>query len=51
MTDNKILYFTLFNKVTDVIEELQEIQSQMEEMYIKDSNKSEQSSAIEKKEI
>ena len=28
------LYFTLFNRLTDVIEELKEIQSQMEEMYV-----------------
>ena len=34
MTDYKTLYFTLFNKVTDLIEELKEIQCQMEEMYV-----------------
>lgn len=34
MTDYKKLYYELFNKLTDVIEELKQIQCQMEEMYI-----------------
>ena len=34
MTDYKSLYYQLFNKITDVIEELQEAQKQAEEMYI-----------------
>ena len=34
MTDYKRLYYELFNKLTDIIEELKEIQSQMEEKYI-----------------
>ena len=34
MTDYKGLYYQLFNKITDVIEELQEAQKQAEEMYI-----------------
>lgn len=34
MPDYQALYITLFNKVTDLIEELQDIQRQMEEMYI-----------------
>ena len=33
MTDYKRLYYELFNKLTDVIEELKEIQCQMEEKY------------------
>ena len=32
--DYKTLYYELFNKITDVIEELKQIQSQMEDMYI-----------------
>ena len=39
MTDYKKLYFELFNKVTNVIEELKQIQCQMEEMYINSSEK------------
>ncbi len=34
MTDYKEMYFLLFNKITDTIESLQEIQQQAEEMYI-----------------
>ena len=37
MTDYKKLYYELFNKVTDVIEELKQIQYQMEEMYVGDT--------------
>ena len=37
MTDYKKLYYELFDKVTDVIEELKQIQCQMEEMYITDT--------------
>ena len=37
MADYKNMYYELFNKVTDVIEELKEIQCQMEEMYSSDS--------------
>ena len=37
MPDYKKLYYELFNKVTDVIEELKQIQCQMEEMYISDT--------------
>ena len=33
----KDLYYTLFNKITDVVEELKEIQKLAEELYI-DSN-------------
>lgn len=28
------MYFTLFNKITDIITELEELQQQTEEMYI-----------------
>lgn len=34
MTDYKDMYYKLFNKITDVIEELKEIQCQMEEEYL-----------------
>ena len=37
MADYKKMYFTLFNKITDVIEDLQEIQLQTEEMFINSS--------------
>ena len=32
--DYKTLYNELFNKLTDVIEELKQIQCQMEDMYV-----------------
>ena len=35
MADYKKMYCELFNKVTDVINELQEIQQRYEELYIK----------------
>ena len=34
MKDYKELYFELFNKITDVIEMLKEIQCEMENKYI-----------------
>ncbi|MGE4213457.1 MAG: hypothetical protein AB7E42_01605 [Anaerotignaceae bacterium] len=34
MTDYKKMYFLLFNKITDIIKDLQDIQQQAEEMYI-----------------
>ena len=34
MPDYKEMYFELFNKLTDVIEELKAIQQEMEEKYI-----------------
>lgn len=34
MADYKEMYNKLFNKVTDVIEELKEVQLQMEELYV-----------------
>lgn len=37
MADYQQMYFKLFNKVTDVIEELQQIQREAEELYIKGS--------------
>ena len=33
MADYKDMYYKLFNKLTDVIEELKEIQCEMEEIY------------------
>ena len=38
MADYKDMYYNLFNKLTDVIEELKEIQSQAEKMYIEAQN-------------
>ena len=32
--DYKTLYYELFNKLSDVIDELKQIQCQMEDMYI-----------------
>ncbi len=34
MADYKKMYFELFNKITDVIEELKEIQCKTEEIYM-----------------
>lgn len=34
MADYKKMYFTLFNKVTDIIEELQKVQRETEALYI-----------------
>lgn len=34
MTDYKEMYYQLFNKITDIIEELKNIQREMEEKYI-----------------
>ena len=39
MPDYKEMYFELFNKLTDVIEELKNIQTEMEEKYINNSEK------------
>ena len=36
MADYKEMYFQLFNKLTDVIEELKEIQCKMEDIYSDD---------------
>ena len=41
MPDYKSLYFELFNKLTDVIEELKEIQVKMEEKYISENDNKE----------
>lgn len=38
MPDYKEMYFELFNKVTDVIEELKDIQLQMEEKCVNEEN-------------
>ncbi len=34
MPDYKKMYHTLFNKITDIVNELQAVQRQTEEMYI-----------------
>lgn len=42
MEDYKSMYYQLFNQLTDVIEQLKEIQAKAEEMYINaNSNKDE----------
>lgn len=38
MTDYKEMYFLLFNKITETILNLQEVQQQAEEMYISQEN-------------
>lgn len=43
MPDYKKLYYELFNKVTDVIEELKQIQCKMEEMYVTDVTENDES--------
>ena len=39
MNEYEEMYKTLFNKITDVIEELKEVQKQTEEMYINAEDK------------
>lgn len=34
MNDHTKMYYLLFDKITDIIEELQEVQKQAEELYI-----------------
>ncbi len=41
MADYKELYFELFNKVTDIIEELKKIQCELEEKCIDEENDAE----------
>ena len=41
MPDYKQMYFELFNKISDIIEELQIIQNKMEEKNITNSDKDE----------
>ena len=41
MPDYKEMYYQLFNKVSDVITELEQIQSEMEEKYINSSDETE----------
>ena len=38
MPDYKQMYFELFNKVSDIIEELQNVQKKMEETYVENSD-------------
>ena len=37
MSDYKELYYKLFNKITDIIEDLKQVQCKMEEEYINSS--------------
>ncbi len=39
MQDYETLYFQLFNKITDVIQELQDVQRQAEDAYISMNSK------------
>lgn len=41
MNDYKDMYYHLFNKITDIIEKLQEVQREMENMYIETDKESE----------
>ncbi len=41
MADYKSMYFELFNKICDIIEELEEVQRKTEEMYISDNSETE----------
>ena len=41
MVDYEKLYHEMFNKVTDVIEELKELQKKMEEEYLKQTDNEE----------
>ena len=41
MNEYEEMYRKLFNKITDVIEELKEVQKQTEEMYINAADKEE----------
>ena len=38
MPDYKKLYFELFNKVSDIIEELKEVQIKTEEMFLEEDD-------------
>lgn len=38
MPDYKKLYFELFNKVSDIIEELKEVQIKAEEMFLEEDD-------------
>ena len=40
MADYKEMYYHIFNKLTDLTEEIKALQSQMEEMYIEDDSQS-----------
>lgn len=37
MADYKSMYFQLFNKITDIVEELKEVQKKTEEMYMNET--------------
>lgn len=41
MENYKDMYYQLFNKITDIIEELKEIQISTEKMYVETENKCE----------
>ena len=44
MPDYQKLYTTLFNKITDIIEELQEVQRLTEELYLQSEENEESTS-------
>ncbi|MEG0895554.1 MAG: hypothetical protein RSE93_07535 [Oscillospiraceae bacterium] len=41
MTDYKQMYYLLFNKITDIIEELKDVQIKAEEIYINQEDEEE----------
>ena len=45
MENYREMYAKLFNKITDVIKELQDIQKEAEEMYIKAANENSEGGA------
>ncbi|MEG2020092.1 MAG: hypothetical protein RRZ70_06420 [Synergistaceae bacterium] len=47
MPDYEKMYFTLFNKVSDIIEELMALQKEVEELYISSSLENEAEGASE----
>lgn len=49
MPDYKKMYYMLFNKIADVIGELQLIQCQMEELYMESSESENKAKLIELK--
>ncbi|MEG0913897.1 MAG: hypothetical protein RSG53_09870 [Oscillospiraceae bacterium] len=50
MADYKKMYHTLFNKITDIIDELQVVQQQTEEMFIAQEEQIIKVNAIKNKE-
>ena len=49
MADYEKLYYKMFNKITDMIEELKDLQKNMEEEYLKQAESKENKIVIIKK--